>query len=55
MRIDAARARVDLARAEAPGSDGPHPTLDAAQRILEECHAGAFLHEVDEALAATPP
>ncbi|GBC86875.1 hypothetical protein HRbin12_00874 [bacterium HR12] len=55
MRIDAARARVDLARAEARGGDDPRPTLDAARRMLSDCHAGAFLHEVDEALAATPP
>lgn len=55
MRVDAARARVDLARAEARGGRDPRPILEEARRVLEDCEAGAFLHEVEEALGTPAP
>jgi class 3 adenylate cyclase/tetratricopeptide (TPR) repeat protein len=49
--IDAARARVDLARAMARLGEDPVPALERAREILLECDAKAFLFEVDAALA----
>jgi tetratricopeptide (TPR) repeat protein len=49
--IDAARARVDLARAMAGTGEDPLPTLERAREILVECDAQAFLFEVDDAIA----
>jgi class 3 adenylate cyclase/tetratricopeptide (TPR) repeat protein len=51
MRVDAARAMVDLARAEARAGDDPRGTLDRARERLLECGARGFLFEVDDALA----
>jgi class 3 adenylate cyclase/tetratricopeptide (TPR) repeat protein len=51
VRIDAARAMVDLARAMARVGEDPRPTLERARAILLECEARAFLFEVDDALA----
>jgi hypothetical protein len=51
LRIDAARAMVDLARAMARTGEDPRPTLERARTILLECNARAFLFEVDDALA----
>jgi tetratricopeptide (TPR) repeat protein len=51
LRIDAARALVDLGRAMARVREDPRPTLERARAILLECDARAFLPEVDEALA----
>ncbi|MEA2521830.1 MAG: hypothetical protein QOI81_1476 [Actinomycetota bacterium] len=47
LPIDAARARVDLARAMATLGEDPRETLEEARRILTECDARAFLFEVD--------
>ena len=49
MRVHAARAMVDLARAEARAGGDPTGTLDRAREILLECGAGGFLFEVDDA------
>jgi tetratricopeptide (TPR) repeat protein len=51
MRIDAARAMVDLARAKARVGEDGRPTLERARALLLECDAKLFLVEVDEALA----
>jgi len=55
LRIDAARAMVDLARAMARVGEDPRPTLGRAREILLECDARLFLFEVDEALAELAP
>ncbi len=49
LRIDAARAMGDLARAMARVGEDPVPVLDRARDILTECDARAFLFEVEEA------
>jgi len=51
VRIDAARAMVDLARAMRRVGEDPRPVLERAREILVECDARLFLPEVDEALA----
>jgi tetratricopeptide (TPR) repeat protein len=53
--IDAARARVDLARAMDRLGEDPRPVLDRAREILVECDAKAFLFEVDDAIAELGP
>ncbi len=55
LRIDAARAMVDLARANAQLGEDPHPKLGRARAILLGCDARAFLFEVDDALAELDP
>jgi hypothetical protein len=55
LRIDAARAMVDLARAIARVGEDPYPTLERARSILLECDARAFLFEVDDALDELAP
>jgi class 3 adenylate cyclase/tetratricopeptide (TPR) repeat protein len=49
--IEAARARVDLARAMAAVGEDPREVLEQARRVLLECDARAYLFEVDDALA----
>ena len=51
MRVHAARAMVDLARADARAGGDPKGTLDRAREVLLECGARGFLFEVDDALA----
>ncbi|MGH2590411.1 MAG: hypothetical protein ACRDGW_06400, partial [Actinomycetota bacterium] len=51
LRIDAARAMVDLGRVIARAGEDPTPLLERAREILVECDARAFLFEVDDALA----
>ena len=51
LRIEAARATVDLGRAMAALGEDPRPTLERARAILLECDARAWLFEVDDALA----
>jgi class 3 adenylate cyclase/tetratricopeptide (TPR) repeat protein len=51
LRIDAARAMVDLGRVMARLGEDPRPTLERAREILLGCDARLFLPEVDEALA----
>ena len=51
MRVDAARAMVDLARAMARVGEDAHPTLERARALLLECDARLFLPSVDRALA----
>jgi hypothetical protein len=48
LRVDAARAMGDLARAMARVGEDPVPVLDRARNILLECDARAFLFEVEE-------
>ena len=48
LRIDAARAMGDLARAMELVGEDPGPVLDRARTILVECDARAFLFEVEE-------
>jgi hypothetical protein len=55
LRIDAARAMVDLARAMASLGEDPRPTLERARTILLECDARAWLFDVDDALAELGP
>ncbi len=50
LRIDAARAMVDLARAMAGSGDDASRVLDRARELLIECDALLFLPEVDEAI-----
>jgi tetratricopeptide (TPR) repeat protein len=50
LRIDAARAMVDLAGAMAGLGEDPRPTLERARAVLIECGARGVLFEVDEAL-----
>ncbi|MBI2755382.1 MAG: tetratricopeptide repeat protein [Chloroflexi bacterium] len=52
MRVDAARAIVDLARAMAHAGRDPGDLVDRARAILTESDAQLFLFEVDEVLAA---
>jgi tetratricopeptide (TPR) repeat protein len=47
MRIEAARAMVDLGRAMAASGEDPRPTLESARAMLLECDARAWLFEVD--------
>lgn len=54
LRLDAARARIDLGRMLAAAGEDSIPTLTTARRMLAECDAGLFLHEVDAALAGAP-
>jgi tetratricopeptide (TPR) repeat protein len=51
MRIDAARAMVDLGRAIARVGEDPREVLQRARELLIECDARAFLFEVDDAIA----
>ena len=51
LRIDTARAMVDLGGAMASLGEDPRPTLERARTILLECDARAWLFEVDDALA----
>jgi class 3 adenylate cyclase/DNA-binding winged helix-turn-helix (wHTH) protein len=51
LRIDAARAMIDLARAIARVGENPEPKLVAARDLLVECDAGLFLPDVYAALA----
>jgi tetratricopeptide (TPR) repeat protein len=51
LRIDAARAMVDLGRTMARLGEDPRPTLERARQIMLECDARAWLFEVDRALA----
>ena len=51
MRVDAARAMVDLGRAMARAGQEPAEVLGRAREILTECDAQLFLFEVDEVLA----
>ena len=55
LRIDVARAMVDLARTMARLGEDPRSTLERARTILLECDARLFLSEVDEALAELDP
>jgi hypothetical protein len=55
LRIDEARAVVDLARAMARAGEDPRDTLARARAILLECDARAFLFEVDDAEAELRP
>jgi hypothetical protein len=50
MRIDAARAMVDLGRAMARTGEDPREVLQRARDLLIECDARAFLFEVDDAM-----
>jgi hypothetical protein len=52
LRIDAARAMVDLARAMLRLGEDARPTLEGARAILVDCDAVGFLFEVDAALIA---
>jgi class 3 adenylate cyclase/tetratricopeptide (TPR) repeat protein len=52
MRVDAARARIDLARAMARRGEDPRSVLDEARTLLADCGAAAFTSELEEALAA---
>jgi len=51
LRIDAARAMVDLGREMARAGEDPTAVLERAREILVECDARAFLFEVDDAFA----
>jgi class 3 adenylate cyclase/tetratricopeptide (TPR) repeat protein len=51
LRIDAARAMVDLGGAMARVGEEPRPMFERARNLLLECDARAFLFEVDEGLA----
>ncbi len=51
LRIDAARALVDLGRAMARLGEDPRATFDRARGLLVECDAQAFLFEVEDAIA----
>ncbi|HET7235777.1 MAG TPA: AAA family ATPase [Actinomycetota bacterium] len=51
LRIEAARAMVDLAHVMAELGEDPRPTLERARALLLECDARAWLFEVDDALA----
>jgi ATP/maltotriose-dependent transcriptional regulator MalT len=53
LRVDAARATVDLGLAMRRLGEDPGPTLEHAREVLLECNAVGFLFEVDQALAAT--
>jgi class 3 adenylate cyclase/tetratricopeptide (TPR) repeat protein len=55
MRIDAARAMVDLARAMARLGEDGRPTLERARALLLECDAQLFVPQVDRALAELEP
>jgi class 3 adenylate cyclase/tetratricopeptide (TPR) repeat protein len=55
MRVHAARALVDLARARARAGDDPKATLERARELLLECGAHGFLFEIDDALAGLDP
>jgi class 3 adenylate cyclase/tetratricopeptide (TPR) repeat protein len=50
LRIDAARAMIDLGRAMARLGEDPGPMLEHAREILLECDARAFLFEVEDAI-----
>ena len=52
LRIDAARAMVDLGHAMARTGEDPRPVFERARDILVECDARAFLFEVEDAIAA---
>ncbi len=51
LRIDAARAMVDLGRAMARIGEDPGPVLERAREVLTDCDARAFLFEVEDGLA----
>jgi tetratricopeptide (TPR) repeat protein len=51
MRVHAARAMVDLGKAEARAGRDPSRTLQRARDLLLDCGAKGFLFEVDDALA----
>jgi class 3 adenylate cyclase/tetratricopeptide (TPR) repeat protein len=51
LRIDAARAMVDLGRAMTRLGEDASPVLDRAREILLECDARLFLSEIDNELA----
>jgi class 3 adenylate cyclase/tetratricopeptide (TPR) repeat protein len=51
LRIDAARAMVDLGRAMARTGEDPGEVLLRVRELLIECDARAFLFEVDDAIA----
>jgi class 3 adenylate cyclase/tetratricopeptide (TPR) repeat protein len=55
LRIDAARAMVDLGRAMARAGGDPRDIFARARAILLECDARAFLFEVDDAEAELRP
>lgn len=52
LRIDAARAMVDLGHAMARLGEDPRLTLERARTQLLECDARGFLFEVDGAIAS---
>lgn len=52
LRVDAARAMVDLGRAMARMGEDPRATFDRARELLLGCDARAFLFEVEEAVAS---
>ncbi|MGH2597454.1 MAG: ATP-binding protein [Actinomycetota bacterium] len=51
LRIDAARAMVDLGRAMARVGEDARPVLERSRDLLLECDARAFLFEVENAIA----
>jgi class 3 adenylate cyclase/tetratricopeptide (TPR) repeat protein len=51
MRIYAARASIDLARAMSGAGQNPRDVLERARDLLIECDARLFLFEVDEVTA----
>lgn len=55
LRVEHARAMVDVARAMAELGEDARPTLGRARELLLECDARAFLFEVDDAVAELDP
>ena len=51
LRIDAARAMVDLGVAMVRVGEDPNPVLERARDVLLQCDARAFLFEVEEGIA----
>jgi tetratricopeptide (TPR) repeat protein len=51
LRIDVARAMVDLGRTMARSGDDPRAELERAREVLLGCDARLFLFEVDRAIA----
>ena len=52
IRVQQARVRIELARAERRAGLDPAPSLERARSLLEACGARLYLPEVD-ALAST--
>lgn len=52
LRVDAARAIVDLGRAMSRTGDDPLPVWERARSLLLECGAHGFLFEVEEVLSS---